>query len=87
MFGHLKAKDFAKLTEGIDHLPAKRRSHLEACARCRAAMDWLGHPPRRGMGAFVVVRCWADDPDRPLEQRQTRTLLEFVGDTCFGTCR
>src|SRR5438128_9248330 len=39
MFGHLKAKDFAKLTEGIDHLPAKRRSHLEACARCRAA--WM----------------------------------------------
>ncbi len=39
MFGHLKAKDFVKLTEGIDHLPAKRRSHLEACARCRAA--WM----------------------------------------------
>src|SRR5213592_1598414 len=39
MFGHLKAKDFVKLTEGIDQLPAKRRSHLEACARCRAA--WM----------------------------------------------
>src|SRR2546428_3330944 len=39
MFGHLKAKDFAKLTEGIDHLPPKRRCHLEACARCRAA--WM----------------------------------------------
>ena len=41
MFGHLKAKDFVKLTEGIDHLPAKRRSHLEACARCRAAWESL----------------------------------------------
>src|SRR5881628_2496875 len=39
MFGHLKATDFIRLTEGIDHLPAKRRSHLEACARCRAA--WM----------------------------------------------
>src|SRR5438093_7074772 len=37
MFGHLKSTDFIRLTEGIDHLPVKRRSHLEACARCRAA--------------------------------------------------
>src|SRR5437867_13344223 len=41
MFGHLKATDFIRLTEGIDHLPAKRRSHLEACARCRAAWESL----------------------------------------------
>jgi hypothetical protein len=36
MFGHLKAKDFVNLMEGIE-LPAKHRSHLDACARCRAA--------------------------------------------------
>src|SRR6266704_7172864 len=41
MFGHLKATDFIRLTEGIDHLPAKRRSHLEACARCRATWESL----------------------------------------------
>src|SRR2546427_10971393 len=41
MFGHLKATDFIRLTEGIDHLPAKRRSGLEACARCRAAWESL----------------------------------------------
>ncbi len=41
MFGHLKATDFIRLTEGIDHLAAKRRSHLEACARCRATWESL----------------------------------------------
>src|SRR5213594_2614839 len=41
MFGHLKATDFVRLTEGMDHLPAKRRSHLQACARCRATWESL----------------------------------------------
>jgi hypothetical protein len=36
MFGHLKAKDFVNLMEGIE-LPAKHRSHLEACTQCQAA--------------------------------------------------
>src|SRR5712692_10080927 len=36
MFGHLKAKDFVNLMEGIE-LPAKCRSHLDGCARCQAA--------------------------------------------------
>ena len=36
MFGHLKAKDFVNLMEGIE-LPAKYRSHLDACTRCQAA--------------------------------------------------
>src|SRR5215831_5211124 len=36
MFGHLKAKDFVNLVEGIE-LPAKYRSHLEACTQCQAA--------------------------------------------------
>ena len=36
MFGHLKAKDFVNLMEGIE-LPAKCRSHLDACTRCQAA--------------------------------------------------
>ena len=35
MFGHLKAKDFVNLMEGIE-LPAKYRSHLEACTQCQA---------------------------------------------------
>src|SRR5215831_9970051 len=38
MFGHLKAKDFVNLVEGIE-LPAKYRSHLEACTRCQAARE------------------------------------------------
>jgi hypothetical protein len=37
MFGHLKAKDFVNLMEGIE-LPARYRSHLEACTRCQAAL-------------------------------------------------
>src|SRR5215470_11966921 len=36
MFGHLKAKDFVNLMGGIE-LPAKHRSHLEACTQCQAA--------------------------------------------------
>src|SRR3989442_13927163 len=36
MFGHLKAKDFVNLMEGIE-LPAKYRSHLDACTRCQTA--------------------------------------------------
>lgn len=36
MFGHLKAKDFVNLMERIE-LPAKYRSHLDACARCQTA--------------------------------------------------
>jgi hypothetical protein len=36
MFCHLKAKDFVNLMEGID-LPAKCRSHLDACKRCQMA--------------------------------------------------
>src|SRR5207245_6746773 len=36
MFGHLKAKDFVNLMEGIE-LPAKYRSHLKACSQCQAA--------------------------------------------------
>src|SRR2546426_97608 len=36
MFGHLKAKDFVNLMEGIE-LPARYRSHLEACSQCQAA--------------------------------------------------
>jgi hypothetical protein len=36
MFGHLKAKDFVNLMEGME-LPARYRSHLEACPKCQAA--------------------------------------------------
>jgi hypothetical protein len=36
MFGHLKAKDFVNLIEGME-VPAKRRAHLDACPRCQAA--------------------------------------------------
>jgi anti-sigma factor RsiW len=36
MFGHLKAKDFVNLIEGISRPAAKHSSHLESCARCRA---------------------------------------------------
>src|SRR5437879_1413702 len=35
MFGHLKARDFVNLMEGID-LPSRLRSHVDTCARCRA---------------------------------------------------
>jgi len=40
MFGHLKAKDFVNLMEGIE-LPAKHRSHLDECGRCRATWQSL----------------------------------------------
>src|SRR3989441_1224680 len=40
MFGHLKGRDFVNLMEGIE-LPAKRRSHLDECARCRATWQSL----------------------------------------------
>jgi len=40
MFGHLKEKDFVNLMDGIE-LPAKYRSHLAACARCRATWQSL----------------------------------------------
>ena len=40
MFGHLKGNDFVNLMEGIG-LPAKHRSHLDACARCRATWQSL----------------------------------------------
>jgi hypothetical protein len=40
MFGHLKARDFVNLMEGVD-LPAKYRSHLDACARCRTTWKSL----------------------------------------------
>jgi len=36
MLGHLKAKNFVNLMEGIE-LPAKYRLHLEACIQCQAA--------------------------------------------------
>jgi|ERR1041385_1781061 len=36
MFGHLKAKDFVNLMEGVE-LPAKCRLHLDACTRCQTA--------------------------------------------------
>jgi hypothetical protein len=36
MFGHLKAKDFVNLMEGIE-VPAKHRLHLDACTRCQEA--------------------------------------------------
>lgn len=36
MFGHLKAKDFVNLMEGME-VPAKHRAHLDACTRCQAA--------------------------------------------------
>jgi hypothetical protein len=35
MFGHLSAEDFVNLMEGGE-LPATRKAHLEACARCNA---------------------------------------------------
>src|SRR2546426_12614395 len=40
MFGHLKGKDFVNLMEGIEP-PARHRSHLDACARCRATWQSL----------------------------------------------
>jgi hypothetical protein len=36
MFGHLKAKDFVNLMEGME-VPAKYRAHLDACTQCQAA--------------------------------------------------
>ena len=36
MFGHLKAKDFVNLMEGME-VPARHRTHLDACTRCQAA--------------------------------------------------
>jgi hypothetical protein len=36
MFGHLKAKDFVNLMEGIE-VPAKYQSHLDSCTRCQSA--------------------------------------------------
>ncbi len=41
MFGHLKAKDFVNLIEGIGHPAAEHSSHLESCARCRATWKSL----------------------------------------------
>jgi hypothetical protein len=38
MFSHLKAEDFVNLLEGAE-LPAKRRSHIETCARCRSTWE------------------------------------------------
>ena len=38
MFGHLKAEDFVNLMEGAE-LSAKRRSHIDACPRCRATWE------------------------------------------------
>jgi hypothetical protein len=38
MFSHLKAEDFVNLLEGVE-LPAKRRSHMEACPRCQATWE------------------------------------------------
>jgi hypothetical protein len=35
MFGHLKAEDYTNLIENVE-LPAKRRAHLQSCARCMA---------------------------------------------------
>src|SRR4030095_15765437 len=38
MFGHLGAEDFINLMEGAE-LPAKHRSHIDACARCRSTWE------------------------------------------------
>jgi hypothetical protein len=38
MFSHLKAEDFVNLLEDAELL-AKRRNHLDACARCRATWE------------------------------------------------
>ena len=40
MFGHLKNDELLLLMEGSD-LPANRRAHLDACARCTAARKSL----------------------------------------------
>jgi hypothetical protein len=40
MFGHLKARDFVNLMEGVS-LPAEYRSHLDVCARCQATWKSL----------------------------------------------
>ena len=37
MLGHLKAEEFINLIEGVE-LPAKRRAHLDACARCAGTL-------------------------------------------------
>jgi hypothetical protein len=50
MFGHLKAKDFVNLMEGIE-LPAKHRSHLNACAQCRSAWKSM-ESIHAGMGSL-----------------------------------
>jgi hypothetical protein len=36
MFGHLKAKDFVNLMEGVQ-LPPKYRLHLDSCTECQAS--------------------------------------------------
>jgi hypothetical protein len=38
MFGHLGAEDFVNLMEGAE-LPAKHRSHIDACPRCRETWE------------------------------------------------
>jgi len=38
MFNHLKAEDFINLMEGCE-LPARYRSHIDSCARCRATWE------------------------------------------------
>ena len=38
MFGHLKAEDFINLMEAAE-LPAKHRSHIDTCSRCRATWE------------------------------------------------
>jgi hypothetical protein len=40
MFGHLKSTHFVNLMEGSE-LPAKYRSHLDACPQCRSAWKSL----------------------------------------------
>lgn len=50
MLGHLKAEEFLNLMEGIE-LTAKRRAHLESCARCSATRRSM-ESVRAGMTAL-----------------------------------
>ena len=59
MLGHLKAEDFVNLMEGAE-LPAKRRSHIDSCARCRATWESMRsvHAEMTSLDADVPEPDW-----------------------------
>jgi hypothetical protein len=75
MFSHLKAEDFVNLMEGAE-LPARQKSHIESCERCRAT--WLSvrslHTEISSMDSDVPEPDWADFRSSVRDQLLSRSI-------------